>query len=187
MEPDAIRVSRRREMRFPGRRLLNFYFSDTQRLRFLAAPRNGALVIAAPAPDMDFFFAALRPLGADPQHLFFTAVTRDWHRSLAAIFDAVLHVQRQHTSVRVLADFAGEVHQAAVFELESLLGSGLREWNVACATQYAARGLGAIDAVRLARFGTVLVGDYYHRKGTGAGKTQPEVPERAGTSSYASD
>jgi hypothetical protein len=79
------------------------------------------------------------------------------------MLDACLHTQQSHRSVQLLADFAGQVHAGAVPQLESLLRSATREWNVRCVTQYDARQFSeAIDVDALGRFGLVLFGNYYH-------------------------
>lgn len=149
-----------------SRDLINFYSDPSQRLRGITALdpsiSPAGLVLAAPRHDMEMFSNELRSSSAPITGITLVEVTPDWHRAIAQILDACLHSQQRHHYARLLADFGGEVHYGAIFQLESLLRSATREWNVRCITQYDARRFSeAIDVDALSRFGTVLFGDYY--------------------------
>lgn len=146
--------------------LINFYSHPGQRHRGLAAldplKSRAALILAAPRSDIGYFSEELRLAGLSMVDVGLVEVTPDWHRCLARMLDACLHSQQWHRAVHLLADFAGQVHAGAIFQLESLLRSATREWNVRCVTQHDARQFSeAIDVESLRRFGTVLFGHYY--------------------------
>jgi hypothetical protein len=152
-----------------SRDLINFYSNPQQRRRGIAAlniPMTPAgLVLAAPRADLGFFSQELRDGGVSVLDLNVVEITPDWHRCIARMLDACLHAQQRHAAVRLLADFGGDVHYGAIFQLESLLRSASREWKLRCFTQYDARAFSeAIDVDALSRFGTVLFGDYYRNQ-----------------------
>jgi hypothetical protein len=149
--------------------VINFYSAPAQRRRAIAAlglPHSRAgLVLAAPRSDISFFSEELRLAGVPIIDVNLVEVTPDWHRAVGLILDACLHAQQRHRTVHLLADFGGNVHYGAIFQLESLLRSATREWNVRCITQYDARQFSeAIDVEALSRLATVLFGDYYRKQ-----------------------
>ena len=149
-----------------SRDLINFYSDPSQRRRGVTAldlcKVPTGLVLAAPRPDIGFFSGELRCAGVPIAGIHFVEVTPDWHRVITQVLDACLHLQQKYRAARLLADFGGEVHYGAIYQLESLLRSATREWGVRCTTQYDARKFSeAIDVDALSRLGTVLFGHYY--------------------------
>lgn len=167
MRPSTLPISRRPLDLANYGDLLNFYAEPAHRRRGIAAlnlPKSSAgLVLATPRTDVGYFSQELRLAGVSILDINLVEVTPDWHRCIAHMLDACLHTQQSHRSVQLLADFAGQVHAGAIPQLESLLRSATREWNVRCVTQYDARQFSeAIDVDALGRFGLVLFGNYYH-------------------------
>ena len=156
--------------------LVNFYSDPAQRHRGISAlgiPKAGSgVVVAAPRADIPFFSQGLRDSGFPIMSVNLVEIGADWRRDISRLLDACLHSQQRHRSVVLLADFGGEVHYGQIYELESLLRSATREWDVRCITQYdAARFSEPIDVEALSRFGVVLFGSYY-QDGTLARRSQ---------------
>ena len=168
MRSSSLPISRRPLDLASSGDVINFYSDPQHRRRGLTAlnlPKSPAgLVLAAARTDIGYFSQELRLAGVSIFDVNLVEVTPDWHRCIAHMLDACLHTQQSHRSVQLLADFAGNVHAGAIPQLESLLRSATREWNLRCVTQYDARQSSeAIDVDALSRFGLVLFGDYYHR------------------------
>ena len=166
MRSNSLPITRRPLELAGSRDLINFYSDVSQRHRGITAldlsKSLAGLVLAAPRHDIEFFSDELRAAAVPRTAISIVEVTADWHRAIARILDACLHSQHRHRGTHLLADFGGEVHYGAIYQLESLLRSATREWNVRCITQYDARSFSeAIDVEALRRFGTVLFGHYY--------------------------
>ncbi len=147
------------------RRNISFYFSPVERARFLPllAPEVAptGLVLACTRQDVGYFSAALdpRPSGAALTRV---EITADWHRSAAAILEAVYREIRTTGCVHLLADFEAKVPQHAIHELESILVSGTRGLDLVSVTQYDGRALtSGVPVDRFRALGQVVFGPFY--------------------------
>ncbi|HTC93187.1 MAG TPA: hypothetical protein VK699_07025 [Terriglobales bacterium] len=151
---------------FHAERIIHFYFSQEERLRFLRAflvtpQKPDRLIVGAQNEDLGFLEAEFRVACRIPAGLMTVRLAGNCHQNVCQVLASAFRC-RADGDTKVLIDLGATARVHEIAETESLLTSGFRGVPVVCMTQYDGHRLReAIPVSQLRRHGLVIFRDFY--------------------------